>query len=72
MTQFKPVVYKRYVDDTFLLFRSKEHVEKQEQKKKKIAFISEIEQDGSLPFPDIKINRENIKICDFSLPKAYI
>ena len=27
-TQFKPVVYRRYVDDTFLLFCSTEHVEK--------------------------------------------
>ena len=27
-TQFKPVVYRRYVDNTFLLFRSTEHVEK--------------------------------------------
>ena len=27
-TQCKPVVYRRYVDDTFLLFRSTEHAEK--------------------------------------------
>ena len=26
--QFKPVVYRRYLDNTFLLFRSTEHVEK--------------------------------------------
>ena len=26
--EFKPVIYKRYVDDTFLLFRSKDHIEK--------------------------------------------
>ena len=26
--EFKPVVYRRYVDDTFLLFRSYEHIEK--------------------------------------------
>ena len=25
---FKPIVYRRFVDDTFLLFRSKDHVEK--------------------------------------------
>ena len=24
--QFKPVVYKRYVDDIFVLFKSKEHL----------------------------------------------
>ena len=27
-TQFKPVVYRSYVDDTFLLFCSTEHAEK--------------------------------------------
>ena len=26
--EFKPVIYKRYVDDTFLLFWSKDHIEK--------------------------------------------
>ena len=26
--EFKPVIYKRYVDDTFLLFWSKDHTEK--------------------------------------------
>ena len=27
-SEFKPVIYRRYVDDTFLLFRSKHHIEK--------------------------------------------
>ena len=26
--EFKPVIYKRYVDDTFLLFQSKDHIGK--------------------------------------------
>ena len=26
--EFKPVIYKRYVDDTFLLLRSKYHIDK--------------------------------------------
>ena len=26
--EFKPVIYKRYVDDTFLLLPSKDHIEK--------------------------------------------
>ena len=26
--EFKPVIYKRYVGDTFLLFRSKDHIKK--------------------------------------------
>ena len=25
--EFKPVIYRRFVDDTFLLFRPKEHIE---------------------------------------------
>ena len=41
-------MYKRYVDDMFLLFRS-EHVEKfKNNQHKNIAFISEIGQNGSL------------------------
>ena len=27
-SESKPVIYRRYVDDTFLLFRSKHHIEK--------------------------------------------
>ena len=27
-SHFKPIVYRQFVDDTFLLFRSKDHVEK--------------------------------------------
>ena len=27
-SEFKPVIYRRYVEDTFLLFRSKHHIEK--------------------------------------------
>ena len=30
-TQFKPVLYRRYVDDIFLRFRLTEHVEKSTQ-----------------------------------------
>ena len=26
LSKFKPVVYRRYVDDTFLLFRSEHHI----------------------------------------------
>ena len=27
-SHFKPIIYRRFVDDTLLLFRSKDHVEK--------------------------------------------
>ena len=64
-SHFKPIVYRRFVDDTLLLFRSKDHVEKLRnylnKQHKNIKFTSEIEKNGSLSFLDIKISRENIK-----------
>ena len=62
-SHFKPIVYRRFVDDTFLLFRSKDHVEKfrnyLNKQHKNITFTSEIEENGSLSFLDIKVSREN-------------
>ena len=62
---FKPIVYRRFVDDTFLLFRTKDHVEKFKnylnKQHKNIKFTSEIEENGSLSFLDITITRENSK-----------
>ena len=64
-SHFKPIVYRRFVDDTFSLFRSKDHVEKftnyLNKQQKNIKFTSEIEEIGSLSFLDIKISRENNK-----------
>ena len=62
---FKPIVYRRFVDDTFLLFRTKDHVEKFKnylnKQHKNIKFTSEIEENGSLSFLDITTSRENNK-----------
>ena len=62
---FKPIVYRRFVDDTFLLFWTKDHVEKFKnylnKQHKNIKFISEIKENGSLSFLDITITRENNK-----------
>ena len=62
---FKPIVYRRFVDDTFLLFRTKDPVEKFKnylsKQHKNIKFMSEIEENGSLSFLDITITRENNK-----------
>ena len=74
---FKPIVYRRFVDDTFLLFRTKDHVEKFKnylnKQHKNIKFTSEIKENGSLSFLDIIIIRENIcNICNISLLQAYI
>ena len=61
--EFKPVIYRRSVDDTFFLFRSKEHIEKSRLylhcQHPNIKFTSEIEENNSIFFLDIKINRGN-------------
>ena len=50
---------------TFLLFRSKEHIEKfclyLNCQHPNIKFTSEIEENNSISFLDIKINRDNIR-----------
>ena len=46
-SEFKPVIYRRYVDDTFILFRSKHHIQKfrnyLNRQHKYIRFTSETE-----------------------------
>ena len=58
---FKPVYYKRYVDDIFVLFRSPHHLERFNEylntKHANIKFTSEKEVNGSLPFLDVLITR---------------
>ena len=51
-----------YMDNTFLFFRSKEHVETFINQRKSISITSGTEQNGSLSFRDIKKNRENNKV----------
>ena len=67
-SEFKPVIYRRYVDDTFLLFRSKHHIEKfrnyLNRQHRNIKFTSETENENSVSFLDIKITRDN-NIHDF-------
>ena len=64
-SEFKPVIYRRYVDDTFLLFRSKYHIEKfrnyLNRQHKNIKLTSETENENSISFLDIKITRDNNK-----------
>ena len=60
---FKPVLYRRYVDDTFLLFTSSQHIDLfltyLNSKHPNISFTCDHEQNGILPFLDIKIKRDN-------------
>ena len=61
-TEFKPILYRRYVDDTFLLFKDRSHVnlfyDYLNSKHKNIKFTYETEKDKSLSFLDINIQRE--------------
>ena len=60
--QFKPDYYRRYVDDTFLLFRDKDHVNKFNKylnsRHVNMRFSNEVENDQILNFLDILIQRK--------------
>jgi len=60
--EFKPKHYFRYVDDTLLLFKSEDEVNKfleyLNNQHPNIKFTCEIEQNGHLPFLDIDISRD--------------
>ena len=62
---FKPVYYKRYVDDIFVLFNKPEHahffLEHMNKKHKNMKLSIETEINRSLSFLDVKIFRENNK-----------
>ena len=66
--EFRPVIYKRYVDDSFLLFQNINQVEKftyyLNLQHANIKFTSEIQMNNSLSFLDIKIVRENNKFTN--------
>ena len=61
--EFNPVFCKRYVNDIFALFRSPHHHEKFNEylntKHANIKFTNEKEINGSLPFLDVLISRNN-------------
>ena len=66
---FRPVIYKRYVDDTFLLFQNINQIEKFKYyfnlQHANIKFISEIEMNNSLTLLDIKFVSQNNKFTTF-------
>ena len=72
--EFKPVYYKRYVDDIFVLFRSPHHLEKFNEylntKHAYIKFTSEKEVNRSLPFLDMLIpqNKEDFTATVYHKP----
>ena len=62
---FKPVYYKRYVDDIFVLFEKPKQVSRfvkyMNKRHKNIKFSFETEKDNSFSFLDVKICRETDK-----------
>ena len=60
---FKPLVYRRYVDDTFLIFRCADHIPKfldyVNSKHPNIEFTSETELNGKLAFLDVSVSHDN-------------
>ena len=62
-SDFRPVFYRRYVDDTFVLFKHKSHaprfLEYLNQQHSNIKFTLETEIDNSISFLDIKIQRND-------------
>ena len=73
-SQFKPVVYRRYVDDIFVLFKSKEHlklfVNYMNSKHKNIKFTFETEDSNNFSFLDVKITRKDKQFVTSIFRKA--
>ena len=66
-SEFRPVVYKRYVDDCFFVFNHISHVDKflkfLNGQHPKIKFTKEVETNRTLPFLDITMRRTGTSIC---------
>ena len=62
-SSFKPNYYRRYVDDTFLLFEKTEHIslflDYLNAKHPNIKFTCDKEENDSLPFLDVRVTRQN-------------
>ena len=61
--EFKPAMYKRYVDDTFVIFRKQDHVDKFfeyiNKQHQNIKFTKESEENKKLPFLDILLEHND-------------
>lgn len=62
-SSFKPVFYRRYIDDTFVLFKNRSHaklfLDYLNKKHCNIKFTMECETNDALPFLDTKVCRRN-------------
>ena len=65
-SEFRPMYYKRYVDDCFLIFNDISHVDKflnfLNGQHPKMKFTKEVESDGTLPFLDVKVTRSGTSL----------
>ena len=63
-TEYKTLFYRRYVDDTFLLFANPDHIPLFKQylnsKHPNINFTSESEEDNKLPFIGVSVSHHNL------------
>ena len=63
--EFKPVFYRKYVDEIFVLFKSAEHLSKFRNSfntcRPKMSFSFEQEKNGKLSFLDIEVSQEKGK-----------
>ena len=63
LSEFKPVYYRRYVDDIIVLFKDKAHlplfVQYMNSRHPNIKFTKEEEKENNLPFLDVCIKRGN-------------
>ena len=68
------MIYKRYVDDIFVLFKSKEHlklfVNYMNSKHRNIKFTFETEDSNNFSFLDVKITRQNKRFVTSIFRKA--
>ena len=67
---FKPVVYRRYVDDKFVLLKSKDRLllffRYMNTRHKNLKFTFDFEQNNNFSFLDVKITREIKAFSTFS------
>ena len=63
--EFKPLLYRRYVDDTFVLFKNEDHaaqfLEYLNDRHQNIRFTMELENENKLAFLDLLIEKGNNK-----------
>ena len=73
---FKPMIYKRYVDNIFTFFPYKEHlqlfVDYMEKQHKCLKFTSDAENDNSFSFLDTKITHHDQQFIENQLSAVHL